>query len=146
MTELLVVIAISTVVVAIGFLVLNLLSKNVNSIGDNYNTVTRWQLFEEQLSLDFHLYPSIQYSKFSDKLVFSSPLDSVTYKFDETFILRGQDTIHFTFSDKTVYFAGVATQEGAIDAIKLITSEEDFNKELFLYKRSDAITNLRNGN
>jgi hypothetical protein len=146
MTELLVVIAISTVVVAIGFLVLNLLSKNVNRIGDNYNTVTRWQLFEEQLTLDFHQYPSVRYSKFSDKLVFSSPLDSVTYQFNETFILRGQDTIHFTFSDKTAYFAGVATEKGAIDALKLIALEGDSNRTLFLYKRSDAITNLRNGN
>ena len=120
----------------------------MNSIEENYNTATKWRLFEEQLSMDFHAYPSIIYSKFSDKLVFASPMDSVTYQFDQTYLLRELDTIKVSISEKTAYFLGDIKEEGSIDGVKLVLSEQESEKqqELFLYRRNDALTKMNHGN
>lgn len=146
LSELVVVMAISIIVVGLAYSAINLLTKNVYVIQNNYSQVTDIQLFEQQLAIDFNTYPKTSYSKFSEKLSFSSPIDSIIYLFESEYVLRNTDTIWIEAKEKELFFKGEIVEKGSVDAIKIIGSNELQNKGFFIFRRNDGLTRLDNGN
>jgi len=142
LTEMLIVLAISTIVVGLAFAIISLFSKNVRLIQNNYQSSTEMQLFSQQITLDFNRYHQIDYNNLSKELKFSTPLDSVIYKFEEEFVIRDLDTISKAGFNKEFFFLGEQVSSGNIDAMKLNTSN---NNQLFIYKENDGYSYL-NGN
>tara|TARA_R110002124_G_scaffold17532_3_gene73523 strand:- start:409978 stop:410454 length:477 start_codon:yes stop_codon:yes gene_type:complete len=146
LTELLVVIAISSIVVGLAYSVLGLITQNVQNIQDNYSDATHLRLFEEQFSVDFQKFPTVNYSDYTKALVLSSPLDSITYTFEKEVVLRGEDSIFIVLKEPKYYFKGKAISKGAIDAIKFTTSDSLNNRSFFIFKYTDALNTMADGN
>lgn len=144
--ELLVSIIIATFIVGVCFMVLNLVSKNVFQIQKNYDEGTTIDLFKEQLAIDLHRYPNVAYSEFKNELVFKSPIDSVTYAFEEAIVIREKDTIAIAIAKTNFYFLGNTTKQGSVDALKIQCKNNPATNTFFLSKENDAMTYLTNGN
>jgi len=146
LNEVLIVMVISTIVVGLAYTAINLLTKNVYNIQENYRESDAVLLLEQRLTLDFNRFPTVSYSEFEDKLKFASPLDSIQYAFEEDFILRNTDTIFISIKDKSLLFMGDKITNGLVDALSLTVGDSLQSKQLFIFKENDALIKLQNGN
>lgn len=138
LTEMLIVLVISTIVAGLAFTIISLFGRNIHAIEKNYNGATQVHLFEQQIALDFNRYHTIDYDKQKEELRFKTPLDSVLYKFEDTYILRNSDTLLFQKTFKKVYFSGKEIKEGLVDAIEFKFIENQKKTTVFIYKENDA--------
>lgn len=136
LTELLVAMAIAAVVIGLASSILNLLFMNIQFIQSNYAANTEINLLEQQLVVDFNTYHSITYNNDMELLQLNNELDSVSYKFQDSSILRKGDTILSKNYTKQVFYQGNTITTGNIDAIKLEFIES--NTFIFCYKENDA--------
>ena len=77
LTELLVGLAIASLVVTMGYMVLNLFGKNIVSISGNYDNNANVRLLEQQLWTDFNRFPKATANTKLEELTFKSSIDSV---------------------------------------------------------------------
>lgn len=138
LTELVVVILITTVVVALAFSVLQLVQKHMSGIKNNFNTNLELNKLEEVLHLDFNRYHTANYNTINEELMLYSEIDTVSYKFTDTKLVRAKDTFNLQFKEVQFYLNGEKTTSGNIDAIFLQTDPEFLSQDLFIYKRTDA--------
>lgn len=118
----------------------------MNLIGENYNQKTQSDLLHGRLLLDFNRFSNIYISSNSENLILSSPIDSITYRFTDSLVIREQDTILISAYKKTWFRFGEEVRSGGVDAIKI---EYDTQQKpyLFVSQKSDAKTYLKtNGN
>lgn len=146
LTELLVTLAISTIVVGLAFVVMNLISRNIQSIQNNYNYSAEMSLVEQQITIDFNRYHSISYKTETNILHLKTPLDSITYEFQERLILRNLDTLTSGNYQKELYFDGNKTINGLVDALKISLTEDGTENSLFLFKENDAVQFMTTAN
>jgi len=137
---------ISVIVVGLAFSVLGLLQKNVSQIQTNLNGKTELRLLEQQLALDLQTYPNVYFNGTKEEVAFSSPLDSISYQFQDEYIVRKLDTFSIGANEKEFYFEGKVVSKGNIDAMKLIISEKERANTIFLFKRNDALSKIGYGN
>lgn len=133
-----VVIILTSIVVGLAFSILSLVQNHMKSIQENFNKNTELNKLEQSLWIDFNRYPRIRYDALEASLVFASEIDSITYTFSTEIIIKDLDTFHIPSRQKIFFFNGNNVQKGPIDAIKLTTSKNFQNQELFVYKQNDA--------
>jgi len=146
LTELLVVLAISAIVIGLGYTAFSVLSRYTYGIQKNLRQSTENHLLEQQLQMDFYRYPETLLSENQDKLVFKSPIDSVSYVFYDTYAIRAEDTIALVISQMQFYNNGNITQSGSVDALKIEEPDTLGAKKLFIFKRNDGLSNMRDEN
>jgi type II secretory pathway pseudopilin PulG len=137
LAELLVVMIITAIVVGIAFSVLRLVQKQIVAIQKNYNKSTSLSLFEQRLWQDFNIYTDLSFDSAKGNLFLKSPLDSVTYTFEDRCVLRNNDTIPLKLEIEKIYFEGKEVQSGAIDAISFSGEAELRNYRIFVSKKND---------
>lgn len=120
------------------FSVLGLVQKQMLAIQANYTKNQELQKLETSLWIDFNRYPNIRYNFNEDRLVLKHELDSVSYVFSKEFIVKAQDTFTIPLETKQFYFDGMLSQTNKVDALKLRTTKDFQNKELFIFKKNDA--------
>lgn len=145
LSDVLVALAISSILYGIIYMAISLITNNIGSIKNNFVQGDALQLVEQQLTLDFNTYPSVLYNNFDNRLVFSSPLDSIVYKFEEDYVMRSQDTLAVRLQKKIFFFKGEVTQKGVVDGLQLNCIKEKEMIPLFIFKKNDAYTLLKNG-
>lgn len=138
LTEMLVVLAISTIVVGLALSIISLFGKNVQLIQNNYSNSTRLNLFENQITLDFNQFHTIIYDPNDNSILLKTPLDSISYTFNENYIIRDLDTILNKKNTRTMYLLGDKIHEGRIDALKVELGEDKVSTFIFIYKENDA--------
>lgn len=143
LSEMLVVLVISSIVISMAFLGLLLVQKQLKSIQDNLDNQQQMQFTERLLWRDFNSY-SVRYLPAEDILFFKNSTDSLSYIFDENFIIRNNDTLEIPIIEKQLFLDGLEVQSGVIDAIKIETYPIYRNKKLFIYKTKDASFYLNN--
>jgi len=120
LSEMIVVLILSSIVVGLAFSVLNLVQKHMMSIQQNYNNTTILNKLETSLWLDFNRYSKIEYNILENELKFSTAMDSVTYQFSDTHIIKGTDTFAVPLQQKQVFFDGEVIISGQIDPKSVI--------------------------
>ncbi len=140
-----VVLIITSIVVGLAFSVLNLVQKHMLVIKDNFHRKSELNTLEQVLHIDFNTYSHIEFNPIEDRLIFKTPVDSSTYFFKDTYIIRDTDTFNIHLEKKLLFFNGNRTETGTIDALKLITSKENQNKTVFVFKTNDATHFVNNG-
>jgi len=144
--ELLVSVIIATFIVGVCFMVLNLVSKNIFQIQNNYDEGMQFNMFKEQLVIDMHSFPDMNYNEFKKQLKFTSPIDSIVYYLDDTFLLRNTDTLSISLQETSFYFLGAKTKRGNVDALKVVAKSNPNENSFFLSKETDVRTRITNGN
>lgn len=136
LSELLVVIIITAIVVGLAFSILNLVQKQISSIEKNYKMKTELQLLEQTLWQDFNTCTGINYNDKS--LILQSTIDTVRYKFNDTYILRNSDTLKIKAVISKLYNHAKEVPGGPVDAISISAEAEFPNYFIFVYSRHDA--------
>lgn len=144
LSEMIVVIILTSLVVGMAFSVLSLVQKHMYSIQANFSKNTDLNILEQALWLDFNRYSNIKYDGINGTLMFTSEIDSTTYKFTRESIIKELDTLHIPIENKTFFFDGNKVIGGQIDAIKLEPSKSFQNQQLFVFKKNDATIHLNN--
>ncbi|SFJ00102.1 PulJ/GspJ family protein [Olleya namhaensis] len=143
LSEMIIVLILTSIVVGLAFSVLSLVQKHMSSIQENYNNTTVLNKLETALWLDFNRYNRIVFDTLENELKFVTALDSVSYKFHENYIIKGQDTFNITLENKVFYFVTETVEDGRIDALKLETTKVLQNQQLFVFKQNDASTFMK---
>tara|TARA_R110002050_G_scaffold26661_4_gene69959 strand:- start:3008 stop:3430 length:423 start_codon:yes stop_codon:yes gene_type:complete len=138
-----IVLILTSIVVGLAFSVLTLVQKHMHSIQQNYNKSTELNMLEIALYLDFNRYSKVNYNDLENEIKFSSPIDSISYKFYDDKIIKETDTFNIQLQNKILFFDGEKVTNGETDAIKLVTSKESQNQVLFIFKKN-AATNYMN--
>ena len=146
LSDVLVALAISGIILGIIYMAITLITQNIGSIKQNYVQSDVLQLAEQQITLDFNRFPEAYFSQFDNEIIFKSPLDSVTYRFEEDYLLRDRDTLFLHIANKTVYLGGTSTEQGTTDALKLTCEKGTETVSIFVFKENDTYTLLRDGN
>ena len=136
--EMIVVVLLTVIVVGLAFSVLQLVQKHMYAIKHNFENSTNVTLLEQSLWININRSNSIQYDDFDEKLSFISEIDTVTYDFEKTYIIKEMDTFNVRIINNIFYFEGKETTKGKIDAFKLVTDKEFQNRVIFTSKRNDA--------
>lgn len=137
LAEMLVVLVISSIIITITILVLNLVQGQIRAIQTIYKNNIETRLLERALWQDFNRY-QLYFNKSNEQLMGISEKDSVTYIFNQDYIIRNTDTIRVLLTMKTLFLDGNEVNNNEIDAIELQLSKEIKNKKLFIFKRKDA--------
>jgi hypothetical protein len=138
LSELIIVILLTIIVVGIAFSVLQLVQKHMYGIRNNFENSTNVTLLEQSLWIDANRSNTITYDAFEEKIQFISEIDTVTYDFKKTHIIKTIDTFEVAIPEKLFYFEGKETTDQRIDAFKLITAKEFQERVIFISKRNDA--------
>ncbi|WP_442845048.1 prepilin-type N-terminal cleavage/methylation domain-containing protein [Leeuwenhoekiella sp. H156] len=133
LSEMLVVLVITTIVVGLAFVILNLVTKQVNLIESNYSENQKFDKLETALWIDFNSFEYVYYNEVDSELSFSGMNRKATYVFTSEYCIRNRDTIPGGFQVQA-FFLGRELENGLIDAIKL----DQNDRELFVFKNSDA--------
>lgn len=140
LSEMIVVLILTSIVIGLAFSMLNLVQKQLSAIQNNYHKSLELNKLETSLWLDFNRYSDIHFNELDNELSFSNELNSISYTFNEQFIIKEQDTFLIKLDSKQFYFDGISSTSNKVDAIKLKTAKEFLNRELFIFKKNDATT------
>jgi prepilin-type N-terminal cleavage/methylation domain-containing protein len=143
LAEMIVVLVVASIVISMGFLVLNMVRKQVSLIQNNYHKKQEVQLFETTFTRDFNTH-SVCYHKKENILILKNTKDSVSYVFLDHFIIREKDTFNIEVVNKKLFLDGLETNEKQIDAIEINLSEQFSNKQLFIQQTKDASYYINN--
>jgi hypothetical protein len=136
--EMVVVLILTSIVVGLAFSVLSLVQKHISGIQNNFINTTELNKLEQSLWLDFNRYSKIKYNHLDEELIFTNALDSISYQFYDTYIIKAQDTFYIPLQLKTLFFKGNPMNSGEIDAMKIETTKIMQNQKLFVFKKNDA--------
>lgn len=145
LSEMIVVLIISSIVIGIAFSVLNLVQKHMSNIRANFEERSQLNALEEVLLLDFNKFPEIEFDSKLGKLQFKSPIDSLSYYFEDNQIIRIQDTFKLGTIEKQLYNCGNTINSGHVDAIKLSLIKSNNKRSRFIFKSNSASNLLRHG-
>ncbi|WP_405567961.1 type II secretion system protein J [Polaribacter sp. Asnod6-C07] len=137
LAEMLVVLVLASIIIAMGFLVLNMVKSQVISIQNNYQKKQEVQFFEATLTRDFNARNAF-YNKDNNHLILKNTKDSVLYVFKDYLIIRNRDTFKIEVTNKKFFLNGKIVKENTIDAIEMNLSENYGEKFLFMHKVKDA--------
>ncbi len=142
LTEMLVVLAVTAIVAGLAFAIITLFTKNMQSIENNYSKGTKRSLFTDQLTVDFNRYHTIGFDPLGRELTFKNSLDSVSYIWEENWVLREKDTVLDLLTDIELYNSGEKVEAGNMDAIKINFGEKkgDF---IFIFQSKDAYSQIK---
>lgn len=138
LSEMIIVLILTSIVVGLAFSVLTLVQKQMYGIQQNFNKNTELNKLEASLHLDFNRYSKISYNDLENEIKFSSPMDSISYKFYDDRIIKELDTFNIQLQNKQFFYDGEKLANGKMDAVKLVASKDFQNKVLFIYKMNDA--------
>ncbi|AIG31042.1 hypothetical protein IA01_11500 [Flavobacterium psychrophilum] len=142
LSELLVVMIITAIVVGMAFSVLRLVQKQIHTIQKNYDKSTDLSLFEQRLWQDFNEFSQIQFDEKENKLMLKSEMDTITYSFQNDFILRDNDTIKLKLVIDKILMEGKLIKNGDIDAMSISGEAELPKYKIFVSKRNDLTLSI----
>jgi len=137
LAEMIVVLIVASIVIAMGFVILDMVRKQVFLIQRNYQKKQEVQFFGVTLTRDFNS-RNAYYYKSQNRLRLKNTKDSISYVFTDTTIIREKDTFQIEVSNKKLFLDGKETFSKTIDALGINLSEKYGGKELFISQRKDA--------
>lgn len=143
LSEMMVVLVISAIVISLAVTSLSFVQKQIKSISYNFEKNTEIRLLKRALVSDFNTY-DLKYDSKEKQLICTNPKDTIMYAFQDSYILRNNDTLQISITKNTVYLDAQPMKEGVIDAIKLTLSKEFQNREIFIFKQKDATYYMNN--
>lgn len=143
LAEMIVVLVVASIVISMGFLVLNMVRKQVSLIQTNYQKKQEVQFFEVTLTRDFNKRKAF-FNQKKGKLTLKNRKDSISYVFLDQYIVREMDTFNLEVKNKKLFLDGVEVKGKFIDAIEISLSEQFSNKNLFIQQTKDASFYINN--
>jgi len=138
LSEVLVVLVITTIVIAIAFSVLNLVSQQLGAIRNSYENRTTIAKFKQRLLLDMDRSDQLYWDETTELLEISTGEETIVYEFINDYVIRSTDTIALEIKNAILYHKGVSVEEGIIDAINIAIAQPGGVIELFVSRTPGA--------
>lgn len=142
LNEMLVVLLLTTIVVGMGFAVLQLVQQQMGGIDRNYERNTDLNLLRQSLWMDFNQSDGVWYDAKNGQLLFKNELKEVTYHVHQDKIIKDIDTFQITFKEQRFFFKGEIRKEGEIDALDFSTDKKNGSQRLFVFKTNAATSSI----
>lgn len=137
LAEMLVVLVIASIVISTGFVLLGIVKKQIAIVQRNFENKQNLYMFKTMLQRDLN--SSIAYFDNSKgSLVMKRAKDSISYRFEKSYVLRNKDTISIELQEKIGWLDGNKVSSGIIDAIELSLGRDFNNTRLFITSLKDA--------
>jgi len=137
LAEMLVVLVIASIVISTGFVMLGIVKKQVAIVQRNFEN--KQNLYTLKTMLQRDLNSSIAYFDNSKgSLVLKRTKDSISYRFERSYVLRNKDTISIGLEEKIGWLDGNKVNIGIIDAVELSLGADFNNAMLFIKSSKDA--------
>lgn len=137
LAEMLVVLVVASIVISMGFLVLNMVRKQVKGFQQNYQKKQEIQFFETTMVRDFNR-RSVFFNKQLNVLFMKNTKDTIQYQFFNNLVIREKDTFKIEIVSKKLFLEGFEVKENSIDALQIGVSENFGSKQIFMYQTKDA--------
>lgn len=145
LSEMMVVLVITSIVVGMAFSVLQLVQQHLQGIQHNYGNHTQVNLLRQALWIDLNRFNHVYYDRNTQQLFFTNEMGSLSYRFEDSFIIRDIDTFRVKVAEKAFFFENREIVQGQLDAIRLQTTKEFGEQGLFMFKENSASTHLNEG-
>lgn len=139
LSEVLIVLVVTSIVVAIAFTVLRLVTQQYNAIRLRYQERTEVQKLKQRMTTDFDSAKSIFWDDLEEKLkINKGNEDLVNYEWTDNFLLRNTDTLSKHITDLKLFYRGVDVIKGQIDGIEIELKRSGQIINLFVSKKLDS--------
>ncbi len=119
LSEILVVLAITSIVIALAFTVLNLITKQFTVMRTRYEERTEVTKFKQRLLFDFEKGSDVSWNERQQELAITIKEKIVSYEFASDYVLRDRDTIPFAVQNTQFYYKGEEIKEGVTDGMEV---------------------------
>jgi Tfp pilus assembly protein PilV len=139
LSEVLIVLVVTSIVVAIAFTVLRLVTKQYNAINMRYQERTEIQKLKQRMTTDFDSAKSIFWDYLEEKLqINKGNEDLVNYEWTDNFLLRNTDTLSKHIAELKLFYRGDEVVKGQIDGIDIELKRSGQIINLFVSKKLDS--------
>lgn len=138
--EMMIALAITAIVVGMAFSILNLVQKQMGTIGDIYEVKLEANKLRQSLWIDFNRYSYAHFDAKKGELYFSNELEEKIYTLSEHRFTTAKDTFDIQLETKQFYFNNQELQTGEIDAIELKTTKQTGHQQIFVFKANAPST------
>ncbi|MFD2568598.1 prepilin-type N-terminal cleavage/methylation domain-containing protein [Pseudotenacibaculum haliotis] len=143
LSELLVVLVISSIVVTLSFLALGNVQKQVRSINQTFEKQQQIIKLERWITMDINT-SKARFDQNNKVLECSNAKETAKYRFTESGIIRGTDTLKLVPKKMKLYLDGEEVKSGTVDALEFTFSDTYAQKGFFVFKRKDASYYMNN--
>ena len=137
------VLVISSIVVTLSFLALGNVQKQVRSINQTFEKQQQIIKLERWITMDVNT-SKTSFDQNKKVLVCSNAKETTQYRFTESGIIRGVDTLKLVPKMMKLYLDGEEVRNGTIDALEFAFSDTYAQKGFFVFKRKDASYYMNN--
>ncbi len=138
LSEILVVLAITSIVIALAFTVLNLITKQFTVMRTRYEERTEVTKFKQRLLFDFEKGSDVSWNERQQELAITIKEEIVSYEFASDYVLRDRDTIPFTVQNTQFYYKGEEIEEGVVDGLEVTMIIRGNTVRFFVSREVDA--------
>lgn len=138
LSEVLVVLVITSIVIAIAFTVLRLVTQQFTAIRSRYEERTEVTKFKQRLLFDFNKASDVSWSEQNQELDITIQDEVIQYEITPDYVLRDIDTIPFKIQSTSFYYLGDQVEEGTIDGLALDITISGRPIHFFVSRRVDA--------
>ena len=138
LSEILVVLAITSIVIAIAFTVLNLVTKQFTTMRARYEERTEVTKFKQRLLFDFEKGSTALWNVKQQQLDITVQDETIQYEIAPDYVLRDRDTIPFKVQNTRFYYKGDEIEEGVTDGLELTLMISNRPVVFFVSRKVDA--------
>ncbi|WP_299213789.1 prepilin-type N-terminal cleavage/methylation domain-containing protein [uncultured Dokdonia sp.] len=138
LSEILVVLAITSIVIAIAFTVLRLVTKQFTTMRARYEEHTEVTKFKQRLLFDFEKGSTALWNEKQQQLAITVQDETIQYEIAPDYVLRDRDTIPFTVQNTRFYYQGDEIEEGVTDGLELTLMISNRPVVFFVSRKVDA--------
>jgi prepilin-type N-terminal cleavage/methylation domain-containing protein len=138
LSEMLVVLAITSIVIAIAFTVLNLVTKQFTTMRKRYEERTEVTTFKQRLLFDFEKGSTAVWNEKQQQLDITVQDEIIRYEMASDYVLRDSDTIPFMIQNTRFYYKGDEIEEGVTDGLELTLMIANRPVPFFVSRKVDA--------
>jgi competence protein ComGF len=138
LSEILVVLAITSIVIAIAFTVLNLVTKQFTTMRARYEERTEVNAFKQRLLFDFEKGSTAVWNEKQQQLDITIQDEIISYEMAPDYVLRDSDTIPIMIQNTRFYYKGDEIEEGVTDGLELTLMIANRPIQFFVSRKVDA--------
>nr|WP_299381237.1 prepilin-type N-terminal cleavage/methylation domain-containing protein [Allomuricauda sp.] len=142
LNEMMVVLVITSIVIGIGFSVLRLVQKQMDSLGTVYGKNTEINLLRQSLWIDFNTSDGAWYDTKTNELVFANGIKSSRYQWYDSYVVKERDTFFLEVDTIEYYFNGLYQASGEVDAMDISCGKKTGGHRIVVYKKNAATSYL----
>ncbi len=137
-SEILIVLVITSIVVALAFSILTLVTKQLQVIGKRYETSTEVGLLKQRLILDFEKATYVYWDDIEEQLTVTIDTEEYAYAMAGKNISRDEDTLMVRSYTSQYFYQGSEVEEGIVDALLLTIDLYGNGLPIFVSRRISA--------